>query len=177
MVLNLDWEIRVERPVDAVFDAFIADMWHVMSGGSTTSVRALTDGPLAAGSVYVHLAEHRSGRRVESKIAVDAYEPNNHVELSWSSGEAGRWISLFAAAGFANFWYSPAWGEEGSRLEARFLEEDGGTRLRASTRHQLTGALVPLSFIMRWPAHRRIKRRLLRFKEAVEASGATTTSG
>jgi hypothetical protein len=84
---------------------------------------------------------------------------------------------MFSAAGLANFWYSPGWGEEGSRLEVRFSEEDVGTRILANTEHQLTGALIPLSFIMRWPAHMRVQRKLLRFKEAIEGRGVTATNG
>jgi uncharacterized protein YndB with AHSA1/START domain len=177
MLLKLDWGIVVKEPVNVVFEAFTEELWDVMSGGIETELRALTDGPLSVGSSYVHVAEYRSGRRVESKVKVEAYEPNQYVKLSWSSGEAGHWKWMFSAAGLANFWYSPGWGEEGSRLEVRFSEEDAGTRIRANTEHQLTGALIPLSFIMRWPAHMRVQRKLLRFKEAIEGRGVTATNG
>lgn len=177
MLLNLDWQILVEKSVDVVFGGFIEEMWGVMSGGVEIELHALTDGPLAVGSSYVHVAEHRSGRRVESKVHVEAYEPNHFVALSWSSGEAGHWKWQFAGAGLGNFWFSPGWGEKGSRFEIRFSEEDAGTRIRAKSEHQLTGALVPLSFIMRWPAHMRVQRKLLQFKEAVEGRGVRATNG
>ncbi|HSJ83772.1 MAG TPA: hypothetical protein VLA91_08115 [Acidimicrobiia bacterium] len=168
MLLKFDWEIVVEEPVNVVFDAFIEQMWDVMSGGIETEVRELTAGPMSPGSSYLHTAEHRSGKRVQSKITVEAYELDQSVELSWSSGEPGHWVWLFGGAGLGNLRYAPAWGEEGSRLEVRFSEVDTGTQIRAHSQHHLTGALVPLSSIMRWPAHRRVRRKLWLFKGAVE---------
>jgi hypothetical protein len=49
-----------------------------------------------------------------------------------------------------------------------FSKVDAGTQIDVNTEHHLIGALVPLSFFLRWPAHRRIKRKLARFKEAIE---------
>lgn len=175
MLLKLDWEILVAEPVNVVFQAFMKEMWDVLSGGGETELQGLTDGPMSVGSSYLHIAEHPSGKRVESKIKVEAYEPNQRVVLSWSSGEPGHWIWLFGGAGFANLWYSPAWGEEGSRVEVLFSESDAVTQIRANSEHHLTGALVPLSFIMRWSAHRRVRRKLSRFKEGIEGEARDTS--
>jgi uncharacterized protein YndB with AHSA1/START domain len=176
MLLKLDGEIVVERPVNAVFQAFKEEMWDVLSLGVETEVQELTDGPISVGSSYLHITQHRSGRRIESKVKVEEYEQNQRVELSWSAGEPGHWTWQFGASGFANFGYSPAWGEEGSRLEVLFSEHDTGTQIRGTSEHHISGAAVPLSFIMRWPARRRIRKKLSRFKEALEGEARDTAA-
>lgn len=176
MLLKLDGEIVVERPVNVVFQAFMEDMWDVLSLGVETEVQELTDGPTSVGSSYLHITQHRSGRRIESKVKVEGYEQNQRVELSWSAGEPGHWTWQFAGAGFANFEYSPAWGEKGSRLEVQFSEHDTGTQIQGTSEHHISGAAVPLSFIMRLPVRRRIRRKLSRFKEAIESEAQDTAA-
>jgi uncharacterized protein YndB with AHSA1/START domain len=176
MLLKMDVEIVVERPVSVVFQAFMEDVWDVLSLGVDTEVEELTDGPISVGSSYLHITQYRSGRRIESTVKVEEYEQNQRIELSWSAGERGHWTWQFGASGFANFGYSPAWGEEGSRLEVLFSEHHTGTQVRGTSEHHMFGATVPLSFIMRWSARRRMKKKLLQFKEALEGEARDTAA-
>jgi uncharacterized protein YndB with AHSA1/START domain len=171
MLLERDWEIVVDKPVDEVFAAFAERAGRVPAWGDSpevAQVRKLTEGPVGAGSRYLLSAEHR-GRHAEGTVEVTDYDPDQAIKIAWSGEFGGHWEQRFGAAGIANFFYSPRWATNGT-IEARLTEHQSGTKIDMHGENNLSGWARPASLIMRWFAYRRINGDLARFKSVVESA-------
>ena len=169
-MLKKDWEVSVERPIGDVFAAFAerAGRVPVWDGPPDLGeVRKLTKGPVGKGTRYLLEADLRSGRHVEGTVEVTGFDPDRILEVAWSSEGRRHWDYRLGGAGAANVVFVPGWGSRGT-LEARFTEDDRGTRVTLHSENNLSGWYILASFILRWIAYRRMRQNLARFKAAVE---------
>lgn len=166
MMLHMEWEIDVDKPVSQVFAAF-ADRERAPGwSGLVVEVRKLTEGPVAVGSRWVEVAQIGSNRR-ESTWEITGYEPDRVLRASAAAGVKGHWEPQFGGAGLANIAFIGGWGEQAT-LEARFAERDPGTKLRLRLESAPSGAARALYLVIRPFIRRRFQKELARFKASVE---------
>lgn len=137
--------VVINRPEDQVFalwsQAERYPEWFEMS----IERRKITEGPMGVGSKYVAVDKLPPGRRVETTLEITAYEPNKLIAATLSAPTNATW-------------------------EARFEQEDGGTRMTFTTVARLSGLQGLLAPLFKGWANRQIQSALDRFKAAAESA-------
>lgn len=137
--------VVINRPEDQVFalwsQAERYPEWFEMS----IERRKITEGPMGVGSKYVAVDKLPPGRRVETTLEITAYEPNKLIAATLSAPTNATW-------------------------EARFEQEDGGTRMTFTTVARLSGLRGLLAPLFKGWANRQIQSALDRFKAAAESA-------
>lgn len=137
--------VVINRPEDQVFalwsQAERYPEWFEMS----IERRKITEGPMGVGSKYVAVDKLPPGRRVETTLEITAYEPNKLIAATLSAPTNATW-------------------------EARFEQEDGGTRMTFTTVARLSGLQGVLAPLFKGWANRQIQSALDRFKAAAESA-------
>jgi uncharacterized membrane protein len=96
--VHLDMELKIDRPVEEVFDLWTDKERSPEWAAPVLEVRKLTDGPVGVGTQFLEIARIPGGR-VEDIIEITAYEPGRVLDGTWSGGMEGYWESRFSEGG------------------------------------------------------------------------------
>jgi hypothetical protein len=166
MLMEKEWGVTVESPIEDVFDAYVAQLAQIWDLGPLEN---LTDGPTGQGTRW-----RQSGKPIwgvhdpTTLIEIERYEP--YRRLTWS-GIADVPGSVATRKGFStvfNMFISFGWGSEAT-ADTHFLpldESRTGIVIFARNRVSRWGAAV--NPFTRWFGYWWVNRRLMQFKIRAE---------
>lgn len=166
MLMEKEWGITVEKPIDDVFDAYVDQLTQIWDLGP---VEPLTEGLFGEGTRL-----RQSGKPVwgihdpSTVIHIDRFEP--HRRLTWTA-RADVPGSVGTQDGFStlyNMFISFGWGSEAT-ADTHFLpldESRTGVVVFARNRVSRWGAVV--NPFTRWFGYWWVGRRLMQFKDTAE---------
>lgn len=168
MLMEKEWGVTVEKPIEVVFDAYVDQLTQIWDLGP---VEALTDGPFGEGTRL-----RQSGKAIwgihdpTTVIDLDRFEPSRR--LTWTA-KADVPGSLGTREGFStlyNMFISFGWGSKAT-ADAHFLpldESRTGVVIFARNRVSRWGAVVnPFTRLL---GYWWVNRRLTQFKSRVEGT-------
>lgn len=177
MLMQKEWGVTIERPIDEVFDSYVDHFGGLWAIGD---VEAVTPGPVGLGTRFRQLGEPVWGFRDPSvMIEVTGFEPARLFALSWMVDVPLRVDLQKGFSTLANTFVTPGWGTIGT-LQVHFLElAPERTRLVILGRNRVSHWFAQLiNPITRWfgfwwidRQHRKLKSTLEGPRELAKIAG------
>lgn len=146
--MDVSGTVVVRRPIEEVFDAWMALERIPEWSDVVIERRKETDGPAGVGTRY-HAVDRWPGRQVAFTVEITAYERPNRVAATWSEPMVGGWDAIFE-------------------------EVDGGTEVRLESSMSPSGLLGLLGPLLRPWAARQARGFMADFRAWVESGAAAS---
>lgn len=166
MLMEKEWGVTVEKPIEDVFDAYVDQLTQIWDLGP---VETLTEGPFGEGTRLRQSGEPLWGIHDPSTV-IDIVRFEPHRRLTWS-GKADVPGSLGTGEGFStlyNMFISFGWGSEAT-ADAHFLPlDESKTKVVIFGRNRVSRWGAVVNPFTRWFGYWWVNRRLTQFKDKAE---------
>lgn len=166
MLMEMEWGVTIDKPIDVVFEAYVGQLSQIWDLGP---IEVVTDGSLRAGSRIMQVGEPKWGFQDPStSITIDDFESGRrivftgHVDVPGYVRPESGFSSLF------NLSMKPGWGVEAT-VDTHFLElGESRTRLVVMGRNRVSRFGAVTAFFTRWFGYWWVNRRLTQFRDRTQ---------